>query len=73
MKKVDEKQLSENRKTIIYVLLVVIGLILIWWYRSEQGRIKWINELQDQIYEKEAKIEELETEIEGWKEMYEEQ
>ena len=59
---------KEYYKTACIISLVVIVVILFWWHRSDQGRVKRIEELTDEIARYEEKIDELNSEIEGWKE-----
>lgn len=55
-------------KTACIIFLVVIAAILYGWHNSEQNRLKLLDELQEQEYKYETKIEELNAEIEGLKE-----
>ena len=59
---------KEYYKTACIILVVVIGFILFWWYQSDHARMKRIEELKDEISDYEAKIEELESSVEFWKE-----
>ena len=52
------------------ILLIVILILCFWWYKSDQGRLKYIHELEDQIVEQDNHIQELLEEIESWKELY---
>lgn len=47
------------------ILLIVIVILVFWWWRSDQGRVKYIHELEKQIEEYEEKIGVLESEVEG--------
>ncbi len=57
--------MKDVAKTAEGVLFAVILLILFFWYRSDNGRIKQIKELEAQIVEYESRIEELEKENES--------
>ena len=59
------KEEREMYRTLCRVLGIVILIICYFWYRSDNGRVKSIHELQDQISEYEDKIDELNEEIEG--------
>jgi cell division protein FtsB len=65
-----QKEETEKYRVLCRVLGVIILVICFLWYRSDKGRIKWVDELQDQIAEYEEKIDELHSEIEGLKEEY---
>ena len=55
----------DNTDTWVKILIAVIVIMGILWWRSDNGRIKWINELQEQIAQYETVIEEQKSEIEG--------
>ena len=53
------------------IALFVVAMILMWWYISDNGRIKRIKELEDQVFEYEEKIEELQKENDSMREVME--
>ena len=68
MKK-EELHTLEEYKVICKVLGIVILIIGILWYTSDNKRLKWINELKTTISEYEQKIEELEEENKSMEEV----
>ena len=64
------KENSEMYRTMCRILAVVIVIICFLWYRTDNGRIKAIEKLKDQITEQEEQIEELKSKIEYLYEEY---
>jgi len=62
---------DKHDKTGFYIALFVIAMILIWWYRSDNGWVKRVKELEDQVCEYEEKIEELQKENDSMREVME--
>lgn len=50
---------KDTTKFLGWVFVVVIAVLAFLWYRGDQGRIKRIQELKDQISAYEEKIDEL--------------
>ena len=50
---------NNTTKFLGWVFVVVIAVLAFLWYRGDQGRLKWIQELKNQISAYEEKIDEL--------------
>ena len=69
----EKRELKEKANayyTMCKILLVVILIMGIIWYITDNGRIKAIEKLKDQIAEQEEQIEELESTIKYLHEEY---
>lgn len=55
--------MDDEYKTFGIILVIVIAVMAFLWYRSDNGRVKVIQELREQNEKYEARIEELEHEL----------
>ena len=63
--------IMDNTSTWVKIVIIVIVVMGLLWWNSDNSRIKWIHELEDTISEYEEKIAALESENKSMSELLE--